>query len=172
MSEELAAPLVLESLPHAALREVVGPGAERVLRMAGWPQPDAELTALSNERGLVARTGVNGYLLLRWDGEEPGLGKGASPPWVLTRSDRALWLLGDDPAGVLREVCEHDFRGFPLDGWLMTEVAGVAAWCARPRSRPEGLLLGCDPSHGDYFRNTLQGVIDDRNGSGALPADP
>ncbi|MFV8835327.1 hypothetical protein [Aquisalimonas sp.] len=152
--------LTLEADVRFAVCELVGSGAPDVLRDAGLPVPETEQTALPCGAGLVAFTGRNDYLVVTAD---PWTPPAATPPWCLTRSDRVLCLSGGGWAHAMRQLCPHDLRQLPEGGWLAAAVAGVTAWLYRHPDRPDGILLGCDPSYGAYLDAMLTAVVRDHD---------
>lgn len=151
--------LVLDAGVEFAVCELVGSGAADALREAGLPVPDREQTALPCGPGLVAFTGRNDYLVVTVDPWTPP----AAPPWCLTRSDCVMRLTGDDWAQAMHQLCPHDLRQLPEGGWLAAAVAGITAWLYRHPDRPDGILLGCDPSYGAYLNAMLTAVVRDHH---------
>ena len=142
-----------------SLHQLVGPGAAEALARDGLPTPPGELEALPHEAGFVARTGAREYLVGHRLGWTPGE---SMPPWCFERCDRVLRLQGESWCEVVSELCSHDMRRMGSGDWFMGSMAGVDAWLYVTGSDESGVLVGCDPSLGDYLRSVLDAVIADR----------
>ncbi len=143
-----------------ALHQLVGPGAGEALAGMGLPQPAGELEALPNGTGFVARTGAREYLVAHGVGWAPD---NTMPPWCFERCDRLLRLQGKSWCEVMSELCTHDMRRMRPGDWFMGSAGGVDVWIyAQGDDEDGGVLIGCDPSLGNYLRRVLDAVIADR----------
>ncbi|MBO1923392.1 hypothetical protein [Thiomicrorhabdus sp. 6S3-12] len=73
--------------------------------------------------------------------------------YAFPRGDAAFELSGNWKA-LLSEVCIYDFRQCRPGDFLMVSIAGISAWLLIPES-DKPLILGCDPTYGHYFQETL-----------------
>lgn len=152
MTVEVSSPRTL------GIHQIVGDGAEALVRDAGYPVPDAAQMALSHNHGFVARTARDEFLVADERAWQPAP---SAPPWCFRRSDQVVRLRGEGWASVLAALCPHDLRNVAPDTWIMATVAGVDVWLYSPDGASGGVLVGCDPSYGDYMRSTLQEVAAD-----------
>ncbi|WP_130536651.1 hypothetical protein [Thiomicrorhabdus indica] len=79
--------------------------------------------------------------------------------YAFPRGDAVFELLGNWKA-LLSEVCIYDFRQCRPGDFLMVSVAGISAWLLIPET-DEPLILGCDPTLGHYFQETLTRQIEE-----------
>ena len=73
--------------------------------------------------------------------------------YAFQRGD-AIFELSGDWKGLMAEVCIYDFRQTQPGDFLMVLIAGVSAWLLIPEEGAP-LVLGCDPTYGHYFYETL-----------------
>lgn len=137
------------------IHHVVGNGAEACVRDAGYPVPEAALTAHPHDNGFIARIARDEFLVAD---ERPWQPPQSTPPWCFRRSDHVIRLTGDEWPTVLAALCPHNLRNIGRDTWLMATVAGVDVWLYSPDGATGGVLIGCEPSFGHYLRSTLQEV--------------
>lgn len=130
-------------------------GADSPARLTdlGLPLPDVMHTAKLAD-GFLARTGRDEFLLAT---EQPPEPVGAQC-WRYRRGDRVLALRGPGWRAAMAQVCHMDLGGFGEGDWLFVSAAGISVWCL---GLADGLLLGCDPSLGDYLQHTLAEVVAD-----------
>jgi hypothetical protein len=141
---------------ETVLWQLLGPGAaEVVLQASASPLPDV-MGATLTDRGFVARTGQEEFLVTV---DRPPA-SGAASCWIYPRSDRVVALRGAGWCQVLARLCPVDFAGFQVGDWLMVAVAGVNAWCL---GLSDGVLVGCDPTFGDGFYRMLAEVVNEVN---------
>ncbi|WP_040725510.1 hypothetical protein [Thiomicrorhabdus sp. Kp2] len=59
---------------------------------------------------------------------------------------------------LMSEVCVFDFRQARPGDFVMVLIAGVGAWMLIPQEG-EPVTIGCDPTYGEYFIETLEKQI-------------
>lgn len=140
--------LQLEKQPLTLL---VGPDAPEVLQTSNFQLPGMMQVSRFDD-GFLVRTGQDEFLL---QSASPLL---SSLPacWVYQRDDHMLALKGEYWQQVLAYVCHMDLSKVETDDWLMMSVAGVNCWAL---VTDKGLLLGCDPSVGEYLYHTLADTV-------------
>ena len=127
------------------LTQLLGPGAPGLLEEAGLPLPPV-MTVHVMDEGFIARTGKDEFLI-----QGPDLSTaGRELAWTYPRGDRVLALQGDAWREAMAQICE----------WQMLAAASITIWCL---GSGDGLLLGCDPSLGDYLQGTLAEIVNDLN---------
>jgi hypothetical protein len=137
------------------LTQLLGPGAPSVLEEAGLPLPPV-MTVHVMDEGFIARTGKDEFLI-----QGPDLSTaGRKLAWTYPRGDRVLALQGDAWREAMAQICHWDFSDFKEGEWQMLAAAGITIWCL---GSGDGLLLGCDPSLGDYLQGTLAEIVNDLN---------
>jgi len=77
--------------------------------------------------------------------------------YAFQRGDAIFELSGNWKA-LMSEVCIYDFRQSQPGDFLMVSIAGVSAWLLVPEADAP-LILGCDPTFGHYFQETLSQQI-------------
>jgi hypothetical protein len=137
------------------LTQLLGPAAPELLEKSGLPLPAVMAVHVMDE-GFIARTGQDEFLL---HGSELSMA-GQELAWSYPRGDRVLALQGDAWREAMAQICHWDFSGFSEGEWQMLAAAGITIWCL---GSGNGLLLGCDPSLGDYLQETLQEIVSDLN---------
>lgn len=137
------------------LTQLLGPGAPYLLEEAGLPLPPV-MAVHGMDEGFIARTGKDEFL---FHGPELPTG-GHELAWSYPREDRVLALQGDAWREAMAQVCHWDFSRFNEGEWQMLAAAGITIWCLGLNN---GLLLGCDPSLGDYLQETLAEIVNDLN---------
>ena len=137
------------------LMHLLGPDAPELLEKAGLPLPPVMAVHMMDD-GFIARTGQDEFLLhcpeLSTEGQELA--------WSYARGDRVLALQGDAWREAMAQICHWDFSDFKEGEWQMLAAAGITIWCL---GSGNGLLLGCDPSLGDYLQGTLTEIVNDLN---------
>jgi len=137
------------------LWQVLGPDAPVAMEAADVFIPDV-MNAVSNAQGFIARTGVDEFIVQI---NELTLSE-QKLCWVYRRADCTLALQGESWREVMAEVCHQDFSDVGKDDWLMLSAAGINIWCM---GLSDGLLIGCDPSVGEYFSKTLKEIVGEIN---------
>lgn len=137
------------------LWQVLGPDAPAVMQTADVLIPDV-MSAVSDTKGFIARTGVDEFIIQSNELTLPE----KKHCWVYRRADCTLALQGEGWREVMAQVCHQDFSDIEKDDWLMLSAAGINIWCL---GLSEGLLIGCDPSLGDYFSETLDEIVGEFN---------
>lgn len=132
---------------------LLGADSPACVTEGGLPLPEVMRTAALVD-GFLARTGREEFLLATERPPEPA----GSQCWRYRRGDRVLALQGPDWRRVMGQICHMDLAGFGEGDWLFASVAGVGAWCL---GLADGLLIGCDPSLGDYLNHTLTEIVAD-----------
>lgn len=139
-----------------SIHQILGAGATQALEQEGLPVPENELEAKAFEAGFLARTGKSEYLVAsRTRRTLPA----SIPPWQFARSDRIFRLQGKGWCDVMAELCPLDLRRMEAEDWLMTTMAGVDVWLFASPDSEGGVLIGCDPSLGEYLKTTLYEVV-------------
>lgn len=140
--------LQVEQLPLTLL---VGSDAPEVLEANGYDLPGLmQLARLPD--GFLVRTGKDEFLL---QSSKP-LNANLASCWVYPREDQTFVLQGEYWREVMAYICHLDLGHVKTDDWLMMSVAGINAWA---RVLEDGLLLGCDPSLGEYLHHTLNETV-------------
>ena len=111
---------------------------------------------------LVARTGVRECLLLERESStgqtsQKTLENGAAVCFL--RSDRIFQLSGADRFVLLSYLCAHDLSKEASRQFCFVSMAGVSVWVGIGYPDDGALLLGCDPSYGDYLAHTLNDFL-------------
>ncbi|MEJ2141399.1 MAG: hypothetical protein P8Y24_03425 [Gammaproteobacteria bacterium] len=140
--------LQVEQLPLTLL---VGCDVPEVLQANGYDLPELMQVARLPD-GFLVRTGKDEFLL---QSSKP-LVANLPSCWTYPRVDQAFVLQGEHWREVMAYICHMDMGQVKTDDWLMMSVAGVNAWA---RVLEEGLLLGCDPSLGEYLHHTLNETV-------------
>jgi hypothetical protein len=141
------------------LWQLLGPGAPAALEDSGYVLPRV-MAAVHHGSDLVARPGQDDFLL---QAEGPPIAARAQC-WIYPRGDRVLALRGARWREDMAQVCHLNFADVSGGDWRMLAAAGINIWCL---GLADGLLIGCDPSLGDYFNTTLTSVVEQIN---ATPA--
>jgi len=77
--------------------------------------------------------------------------------YAFQRGDVVISLSGDWRK-LMTEVCVFDFRQAKPGDFVMVLIAGVGAWMLIPQEG-EPVTIGCDPTYGEYFIETLEKQI-------------
>ena len=133
------------------LWQILGPDAPVLIEAENILFPEV-MNAISTEQGFIARLGFDDFLI---QAEELILSE-KMLCWVYPRADRIVALQGEHWREVMAQVCHQDFSNVGKDHWLMVSAAGINIWCL---GLSDGLLMGCDPSLGNYFSETLNEII-------------
>lgn len=139
---------------------VKGPGAAAWLAGLGLPVPEAPNSWQSIEGGLIARLGMNEFLV-----EGPASAKLAAPlahgVYPVLRQDTALRLRGERLDDLLREICSVNFRALDPAAHpvVLTSMAGVGVTAIPDDENGTPYIrLWCDSTWGAWFSETLAGV--------------
>lgn len=144
----------LQLQPHPLpLWLLLGADSADLLRQHGLPVPEP-MHSVALADGFVTRTGRAEFLIASDQPPQPAGGL----TWRYRRGDRVLALRGPGWRAVMAQVCHMDLSGFGPGDWLYLSAAGISVWCL---GLEDGLLLGCDPSLGDYLQHTLTGIVSD-----------
>ena len=79
--------------------------------------------------------------------------------YVFQRSDAVFAFDGDGYLAFLCELCAYDFSISERDEFILTNLAGVSCWIRMPPKSSTQVLMGCDPSYGNYMNETLTEVL-------------
>ncbi len=132
---------------------VLGADSPACIRDSGLPLPEVMRTAaLAN--GFLARTGREEFLFATVQPPEP-IGAHC---WRYRRDDHVLALRGSGWRRVMAQVCHMDLTSFAASDWLFVSAAGISVWLF---GLEDGLLIGCDPSLGNYLQHTLSEIVAD-----------
>lgn len=129
---------------------VTGSGSETALQQAGYPIPTERMAALEMDDALIARTGMDEYLLFISDKNNAPVFDGC-----LSRADFIISLEGNDWREFLSYLCALDLRHFQPGHWLMTSMARVNVWLYRTLDGQQ-LLLGVNDGYHRYFIEILE----------------
>ena len=80
-----------------------------------------------------------------------------SQQYAFQRGDVVISLSGDWRK-LMTEVCVYDFRQAKPGDFVMVLMAGVSVWMLIPQEG-EPVIIGCDPTYGEYFIETLEEQI-------------
>ncbi|WP_321324017.1 hypothetical protein [Thiomicrorhabdus sp.] len=78
--------------------------------------------------------------------------------YAFQRGDVVITLSGDW-RNLMSEVCVFDFRQAKPGDFVMVLMAGVGVWMLIPEEG-EPVTIGCDPTYGQYFIETLEKQIE------------
>lgn len=107
------------------------------------------------EGGFLARLGNREFYIFGPAGTLPGRQTFGADTYAFARSDAVFSLDGDGSAAFLRELCAYDFAASEPDEFILANLAGVSCWFRIPPAESTQVLMGCDPSYGDYMTDTL-----------------
>lgn len=138
----------VEALPITML---VGSDVPELLQASDYPVPGIMQVARL-PGGFIARTGKDEFLLQT----EKSFVCEKQACWCYSREDRTFILKGALWREVMAYICHMDLSEVNKDDWLMMSVAGVNTWALVIE---EGLLMGCDPSLGEYVASTLNETV-------------
>lgn len=141
--------LELRELP---LWQLLGPDAPELLTLTGHDLP-AVMQAAATKAGFIARPGFDEFLI---QASQPPVIPEGQLCWLYSRADKMLALQGDGWLEVMAQVCHMDLNDIKKDDWVMVAAAGINVWCL---GLEDGLLMGCDPSLGGYFSETLNTIV-------------
>lgn len=137
------------------LLHIVGSAASRLLEPQSSHLPEKMAVTLLDD-GFIARPGKNEYLIST---RQP-ISSQLDDTWVFDRADTLLSLSGDNWQKAMTHICHMDMSAVGEGDWLVVSGAGINLWCIGQKN---GLLIGCDPSLGNYFTHTLEEIVDELN---------
>jgi sarcosine oxidase subunit gamma len=152
--------IAFENVSRTPRAGVKGPGAAAWLASLDLPVPRAPNSWLPLPGGLIARLGLNEFLV-----EGPEAAKLAAPlaPGIypVLRQDTALVLKGARLNELLLETCSVDFGALDLAARpvVLTSMAGVGVTVIP--GKEDGMpccRIWCDGTYGEWFYETLTGV--------------
>ena len=107
------------------------------------------------ESGFLARLGGREFYIFGPAGTLPDKTNYGASTYIFSRSDVVFSLEGDGYDAFLRELSAYDFAVSEPDEFILANMAGVSCWFRMPPAHSAQVLLGCDPSYGDYMTDTL-----------------
>lgn len=107
----------------------------------------------------LARLGDREFYVFGPAGTLPGTASYGLETYVFQRSDAVFSFDGDGYLAFLRELCAYDFATSEPDEFILANLAGVSCWIRVPPKRSTQVLMGCDPSYGNYMDETLTEVL-------------
>ncbi|MGV6817237.1 MAG: hypothetical protein ACWA44_08230 [Thiotrichales bacterium] len=137
------------------LRHIVGTAASHLLEQHFSLLPEKMSVTLLDD-GFIARPGPNEYLISNTQPFSSQL----DDAWVFDRADTLLSLSGGSWQKAMTHICHMDMSAVLEGDWLVVTGAGINLWCI---GQDNGLLIGCDPSLGNYFTHTLKEIVDELN---------
>ena len=105
--------------------------------------------------GFLARLGNREFYIFGPAGTLPDKKSFGANTFVFRRCDAVFSLDGNDHAAFLREICAYDFAAGEPDEFILANMAGVSCWFRMPLAQSTQILIGCDPSYGDYMAEIL-----------------
>lgn len=107
-----------------------------------------------DNKGFIANLGAEEFLI-----NHAGFNRDQLEPqqYAFQRGDVVISISGKWQE-LLSEVCIYDFRQARPGEFLMVLIAGVSVWMLIPEAT-EALIIGCDPTYGDYLFETLEKQI-------------
>lgn len=158
----MSAELVLGRQTDFDFLHVRGSGAVDDLGNLYGDLPDRWFRHRSIEDGgFLARLGNREFYIYGPAGIRPDKKTFGTNTFVFPRSDAVFSLDGNDYAAFLRELCAYDFAASEPDEFILANMAGVSCWFRMPPAQSTPLLMGCDPSYGDYMTETLTRTLSD-----------
>ena len=155
----------------AALLQIRGSGSLAALAAMNLEVPDAWFTygstaSLDPQRlDFVARLGSR-ECLLYCDQDEQLANRIAATvvadTFVFPRDDTVLAIAGERWEEMMLQICSFDLGSSQPPQFVMASAAGISIWMRIPAAG-EPLLVGCDPSYGDYLVSTLEQIIQEFN---------
>jgi len=134
-----------------SLWQLLGPDAPELLKSNSLDLPEV-MQATATATGFIARPGFDEFLIQT--SQPPVTPEGLC--WLYSRADKMLALQGEGWTEVMAQVCHMDLSDIKKDDWVMVTAAGINVWCL---GLEDGLLMGCDPSLGGYFSDTLNTIV-------------
>ena len=114
---------------------------------------------LQPKGGFLARLGDREFYIFGPAGTLPKKGSYGAETYVFQRSDAVFSFDGDGYLAFLRELCAYDFATSEPDEFILANLAGVSCWFRVPPKHSTQILMGCDPSYGNYMNETLTEVL-------------
>ena len=105
--------------------------------------------------GFLARLGDREFYIFGPVGTLPDKKTFGTDTFVFPRSDAVFFLNGNASAAFLCELCAYDFSTSEPEEFILANMAGVSCWFRMSAAQPMQVLMGCDPSYGDYIADTL-----------------
>ena len=110
---------------------------------------------LQPKGGFLARLGDREFYIFGPAGTLPDKTNYGASTYIFSRSDVVFSLEGEGYDAFLRELSAYDFAVSEPDEFILANMAGVSCWFRMPPAHSAQVLLGCDPSYGDYMTDTL-----------------
>ena len=134
---------------------VKGPGAEATLAEAFGNVPAGWFRYTEIPDGFLARLGVREFYIFGRPGTSVSAGLSVENVYCFPRNDAVFAIRGHRRIDFLRELCAFDFAASGGDELILANMAGVSCWFKMPATDDADLLVGSDPSYGDYMADTL-----------------
>lgn len=167
----MTAEVFLKTLRNHQLLQVQGPGARALLEAASTQGAGTAIRTVPTSvfgkcslpsAGFIACLGAGKYLLYVPLGAAPVSPAADSNTRVFSREDPIYRISGPSARMWLQSLTPVDLSQWPGDQFVMLRLFGITCWITPADSHPpteEEILLGCDPSYGSYFFESLNASI-------------
>ena len=155
-------PLTIAHMDNFEFLHVRGAGADAALKSAVGSLPKEWFRCKKiDKNGFIARLGSREFYVFSLAGESYKTRITGDNLYLFERSDRVFGLRGNTRVNYLRELCAFDFSTCAGDQIVLASMAGVSCWFKMSSDEDVDILVGCDPTYGDYMAEVLGRSLDE-----------